>query len=74
MYTAENAGPIFGPLIMCALDLDMFAYGFACTLEHLSHEAHLDSLDAADRIDLLSDMLPGASFLEAVPCEVFGKA
>ena len=44
-------------------------------LERLEHEAFHDSLDAADRADLLSEMLPGASgFLEAVPCKITGDA
>jgi len=44
-------------------------------LERLDHEALYDALDAADRADLLSEMLPGAStFLEAVPCKTSGKA
>ena len=44
-------------------------------LERLAHEAHYDALDPADRADLLSEMLPGASsFLEAVPCKATGLA
>ena len=44
-------------------------------LDRVAHEAHYDALSPADRADLLSEMLLGAStFLEAVPCKVTGQA
>jgi len=44
-------------------------------LERLAHEAHLEALNRADRADLESEMLLGASsFLEAVPCKATRQA
>ena len=49
--------------------------GLSQALERLDHEALHEALEAADRADLLSEMLPGASsFLEAVPCQATGDA
>ena len=43
-------------------------------LDRLAHEAHCNALSPADRVDLLSEMLPGAStFLEAALCKATGQ-